>query len=115
MQQYYASSNEAESWMKEKEAVVSSSEYGKDEDSTRVREFVCLCVYVCVCVCVCVCVLYVCDCVCVCMCVCVRACVCMCVCMYMCLNVSFTDYHQSTIVLNFNLAMLPMTPLSSFL
>ena len=100
MQQYYASSNEAESWMKEKEAVVSSSEYGKDEDSTRVREFVCVCVCVCMCVCVCVC---------VCMCVCV------CVCVYMCLNVSFTDYHQSTIVLNFNLAMLPMTPLSSFL
>eukprot|EP00731_Ephydatia_muelleri_P023860 Em0016g131a len=31
--QYYADANEAESWMKEKEAVVSSGDYGKDEDS----------------------------------------------------------------------------------
>ena len=34
--QYYADANEAESWMKEKEAVVSSGDYGKDEDSAEV-------------------------------------------------------------------------------
>ena len=34
--QYYADANEAESWMKEKEAIVSSGDYGKDEDSAEV-------------------------------------------------------------------------------
>ncbi|XP_017774793.1 PREDICTED: spectrin alpha chain isoform X2 [Nicrophorus vespilloides] len=32
--QYYADANEAESWMKEKEPIVSSMDYGKDEDSS---------------------------------------------------------------------------------
>lgn len=32
--QYYADANEAESWMKEKEPIVSSSDHGKDEDSS---------------------------------------------------------------------------------
>lgn len=32
--QYYADANEAESWMKEKEPIVSSTDYGKDEDSS---------------------------------------------------------------------------------
>lgn len=32
--QYYADANEAESWMKEKEPIVSNSDYGKDEDSS---------------------------------------------------------------------------------
>ncbi|RWS27338.1 hypothetical protein B4U80_10632, partial [Leptotrombidium deliense] len=32
--QYFADANEAESWMKEKEPIVGSHEYGKDEDST---------------------------------------------------------------------------------
>jgi spectrin alpha len=32
-QQYFADANEAESWMKEKEPIVSSVDYGKDEDS----------------------------------------------------------------------------------
>eukprot|EP00731_Ephydatia_muelleri_P023859 Em0016g130a len=36
--QYYADANEAESWMKEKEAVVSSGDYGKDEDSAESSE-----------------------------------------------------------------------------
>lgn len=31
--QYFADSNEAESWMKEKEPIVGSTDYGKDEDS----------------------------------------------------------------------------------
>lgn len=32
--QYFADANEAESWMKEKEPIVGSKDYGKDEDST---------------------------------------------------------------------------------
>ncbi|XP_074042234.1 alpha Spectrin isoform X2 [Leptinotarsa decemlineata] len=32
--QYYADANEAESWMKEKEPIVSNPDYGKDEDSS---------------------------------------------------------------------------------
>lgn len=32
--QYYADANEAESWIKEKEPIVSSTDYGKDEDSS---------------------------------------------------------------------------------
>ncbi|GCB86460.1 hypothetical protein scyTo_0027173, partial [Scyliorhinus torazame] len=32
-QQYFADANEAESWMREKEPVVGSVDYGKDEDS----------------------------------------------------------------------------------
>ena len=32
-QQYFADANESESWMKEKEPIVSSVDYGKDEDS----------------------------------------------------------------------------------
>jgi len=32
--QYFADANEAESWMKEKEPIVGSRDYGKDEDST---------------------------------------------------------------------------------
>lgn len=32
--QYFADANEAESWMKEKEPIVSSTDYGKDEDSS---------------------------------------------------------------------------------
>lgn len=31
--QYLADANEAESWMREKEPVVGSTDYGKDEDS----------------------------------------------------------------------------------
>ncbi|XP_074654192.1 spectrin alpha chain-like [Tubulanus polymorphus] len=33
-QQYFADANEAESWMKEKEPIVGSTDYGKDEDSS---------------------------------------------------------------------------------
>ena len=36
-QQYYSSAQEAESWIKEKEPIVSSSDLGKDEDSAQVR------------------------------------------------------------------------------
>lgn len=36
-QQYYSDAQEAESWMKEKEPLVSSGDYGKDEDSAQVR------------------------------------------------------------------------------
>lgn len=32
--QYFADANEAESWMKEKEPLVSNTDYGKDEDSS---------------------------------------------------------------------------------
>lgn len=32
--QYFADANEAESWMKEKQPIVGSADYGKDEDST---------------------------------------------------------------------------------
>ncbi|XP_044730361.1 spectrin alpha chain isoform X3 [Chrysoperla carnea] len=32
--QYFADANEAESWMKEKEPIVSNTDYGKDEDSS---------------------------------------------------------------------------------
>jgi spectrin alpha len=35
-QQYYSSAQEAESWIKEKEPIVSSSDFGKDEDSAQV-------------------------------------------------------------------------------
>nr|WAW84869.1 spectrin alpha chain [Halisarca dujardinii] len=35
VQQYYAMATEAESWMKEKEPIVSNNDYGKDEDSAR--------------------------------------------------------------------------------
>lgn len=35
-QQYFADANEAESWMREKEPIVSSTDYGKDEDSAEV-------------------------------------------------------------------------------
>lgn len=34
--QYFADANEAESWMKEKEPIVGSQDFGKDEDSTEV-------------------------------------------------------------------------------
>lgn len=36
-QQYFADANEAESWMREKEPIVGSLDYGKDEDSAEVR------------------------------------------------------------------------------
>lgn len=36
-QQYFSDAQEAESWMKEKEPLVSSGDYGKDEDSAQVR------------------------------------------------------------------------------
>lgn len=32
--QYFADANEAESWMKEKEPIVTTQDYGKDEDSS---------------------------------------------------------------------------------
>ena len=35
-QQYYSDAQEAESWMKDREPLVSSGDYGKDEDSTQV-------------------------------------------------------------------------------
>lgn len=35
-QQYFADANEAESWMREKEPIVGSLDYGKDEDSAEV-------------------------------------------------------------------------------
>lgn len=35
-QQYFADANEAESWMREKEPIVGSPDYGKDEDSAEV-------------------------------------------------------------------------------
>lgn len=38
-QQYFSDAQEAESWMKEKEPIVSSVDLGKDEDSTRVLLF----------------------------------------------------------------------------
>lgn len=34
--QYYSDSNDAESWMKEKMSVVSSEDYGRDEQSAMV-------------------------------------------------------------------------------
>ena len=37
-QQYFADANEAESWMREKEPIVGSIDYGKDEDSAEVHE-----------------------------------------------------------------------------
>lgn len=37
-QQYFADANEAESWMREKEPIVASTDYGKDEDSAEVTE-----------------------------------------------------------------------------
>lgn len=36
--QYLADASEAESWMKEKEPIVGSSDYGRDEDSAEVRK-----------------------------------------------------------------------------
>lgn len=36
-QQYFADANEAESWMREKEPIVASTDYGKDEDSAEVE------------------------------------------------------------------------------
>lgn len=41
-QQYFADANEAESWMREKEPIVGSTDYGKDEDSAEVTESCCL-------------------------------------------------------------------------
>lgn len=38
-QQYFADANEAESWMREKEPIVGSTDYGKDEDSAEVHEW----------------------------------------------------------------------------
>ena len=35
-QQYYTRASEAESWMKDREPLVSHGEYGKDEDATQV-------------------------------------------------------------------------------
>lgn len=35
-QQYFSDAQEAESWMKEKEPIVSSADFGKDEDSAQV-------------------------------------------------------------------------------
>lgn len=32
--QYFADANEAESWIKEKQPIVTSTDYGKDEDSS---------------------------------------------------------------------------------
>lgn len=37
-QQYFADANEAESWMREKEPIVGSTDYGKDEDSAEVSQ-----------------------------------------------------------------------------
>ena len=37
-QQYFADANEGESWMREKEPIVCSTDYGKDEDSAEVRD-----------------------------------------------------------------------------
>lgn len=37
-QQYFADANEAESWMREKEPIVGSTDYGKDEDSAEVNK-----------------------------------------------------------------------------
>ncbi|KAH0615580.1 hypothetical protein JD844_005026 [Phrynosoma platyrhinos] len=37
-QQYFADANEAESWMREKEPIVGSTDYGKDEDSAEKHE-----------------------------------------------------------------------------
>lgn len=37
-QQYFADANEAESWMREKEPIVGSTDYGKDEDSAEVPQ-----------------------------------------------------------------------------
>ena len=35
--QYFADANEAESWMKERESLVTTNNYGKDEASAKVR------------------------------------------------------------------------------
>lgn len=40
-QQYFADANEAESWMREKEPIVGSTDYGKDEDSAEVTAGTC--------------------------------------------------------------------------
>lgn len=39
-QQYFADANEAESWMREKEPIVGSTDYGKDEDSAEVEKLI---------------------------------------------------------------------------
>lgn len=39
-QQYFADANEAESWMREKEPIVGSTDYGKDEDSAEVHKLI---------------------------------------------------------------------------
>ena len=36
--QYYSDANEAESWMKEKEPLVRSTDYGRDEASAKVSQ-----------------------------------------------------------------------------
>lgn len=36
--QYLADANEAESWMREKQPIVGSTDYGKDEDSAEVNK-----------------------------------------------------------------------------
>lgn len=41
-QQYFADANEAESWMREKEPIVGSVDYGKDEDSAEVQHNRCV-------------------------------------------------------------------------
>ena len=40
-QQYLSDAQEAESWMKEKEPIVSSADFGKDEDSAQVTTYRC--------------------------------------------------------------------------
>ena len=42
-QQYFADANEGESWMREKEPIVCSTDYGKDEDSAEVRDVTVTC------------------------------------------------------------------------
>ena len=38
-QQYFSSAQEAESWIREKEPLISSGDYGKDEDSAQVHKY----------------------------------------------------------------------------
>ena len=38
-QQYFADANEAETWMTEKEPIMSNTDYGKDEDSAEVKKY----------------------------------------------------------------------------
>lgn len=42
VQQYYAKALEAESWMNDREPLVSHGEYGKDEDATQVTRLQCV-------------------------------------------------------------------------